>query len=586
MSGMVSDHINWFEHALNLEIYHSKSIGLRRLVNTIFKEIAKTIKISDKKHSKDALKTGLINLWHARLLDMPIKYSRDRSFYTRDDTRYKKLFFKYDRIIPVIDALDILGYINQLEGIYFHGKGFGRQTRMWGTSKLWFAFTYNLITPKRDLYYKPKQEELIILRDNKKHKNEIGYRETTQIKQWREDIKRYNKFIDKYNISVHLNGSVKIDNWFLTQYLYYYILNNNIRINIIIFNDSSIVLNHKSNRYDKINQSPAITRIPLEYYQDKKLCPISKYKIVRDNNNPNNQVVIKIPPQYISNNRNTNKTILDIIKSYTMTQMISPERFMSKVLQQSGRFDILLLRYLTDLCMTSTFTKTILETQDMLTGQFTLNDIGIKRLCFTLNCEHLHRVFSRKSFKKGGRAYGALHQNLPKHMRQHIYINGEKTTEIDYSAYHIRMLYHMEGIDYTEDPYLVCGGPDLRKTYKAVGLIAINAKNDRSAYGAIKDELADSGIPLPKIDKPLVGLVKTFRDAHKPIYKYLFSDIGITLQNIDGEIMNNILMRLMDKGILGLSVYDSVIVAEQYEDILREIMVAEYEKVMKFKPMF
>ena len=81
-------------------------------------------------------------------------------------------------------------------------------------------------------------------------------------------------------------------------------------------------------------------------------------------------------------------------------------------------------------------------------------------------------------------------------------------------------------------------------------------------------------------------LVKTFREEHKPIYKYLFSDIGITLQNIDSEIMNNILMRLMDKGILGLSVYDSVIVAEQYADILREIMVAEYEKVMKFKPMF
>jgi hypothetical protein len=56
--------------------------------------------------------------------------------------------------------------------------------------------------------------------------------------------------------------------------------------------------------------------------------------------------------------------------------------------------------------------------------------------------------------------------------------------------------------------------------------------------------------------------------------------------NIDSEIMNNILMRLMDKDILGLSIHDSVIVAEHYADILRDIMVAEYEKVMKFKPMF
>ena len=144
----------------------------------------------------------------------------------------------------------------------------------------------------------------------------------------------------------------------------------------------------------------------------------------------------------------------------------------------------------------------------------------------------------------------------------------------------------MEGIDYTDDPYLVCGGQDLRETYKAVGLIAINAENDKSAYGAIRDELTARGIPLPKIDKPLVALVNTFREAHKPIYKYLFSDIGITLMNKDGEIMNNILMRLMDKGILGLSVYDSVIVEEQYAEILRDIMVAEYKEVMKFNPMF
>jgi len=263
-SEMVPNQTNWFEHALNLEIYHSKSIGLRRLVNTIFNELSDIINISSTKRSKDALKTVLINLWHARLLDMPVKYSRDRNFYVRDGARYKKLFFKYDRIIPVIDALDILGYINQVEGIYFHGKGFGRQTRMWGTDKLWFVFTNNLITPKTGLYHKPKREELIILRDKKKHKNETGYRETNTIRRWREDLERYNRFIDKYKVSVHLDSSTKIDNWFLTQYLYYYILNNNIQIETVIFNNKSIVLNHKSYKYDKINQSPVIIRIPLD----------------------------------------------------------------------------------------------------------------------------------------------------------------------------------------------------------------------------------------------------------------------------------------------------------------------------------
>jgi hypothetical protein len=77
-----------------------------------------------------------------------------------------------------------------------------------------------------------------------------------------------------------------------------------------------------------------------------------------------------------------------------------------------------------------------------------------------------------------------------------------------------------------------------------------------------------------------------FKNAHKPIEKYLFSDAGIRLQNLDSRIMNSILMRLKDSGILGLSVHDSVIVQKEHEGILREIMVSEYEAVMGFKPKF
>jgi hypothetical protein len=60
---------------------------------------------------------------------------------------------------------------------------------------------------------------------------------------------------------------------------------------------------------------------------------------------------------------------------------------------------------------------------------------------------------------------------LPKHMRPFIHINGEKTIEIDYSAFHILMLYNQEGIDYQDDPYSVCEGQEMRAIYKAVGLI-------------------------------------------------------------------------------------------------------------------
>jgi len=115
-------------------------------------------------------------------------------------------------------------------------------------------------------------------------------------------------------------------------------------------------------------------------------------------------------------------------------------------------------------------------------------------------------------------------------------------------------------------------------------LVAINARNDRSAYVAIRDELSARGIPLPTGEKPLVRLLNTFRDTHGPIAKYLFSDIGLTLQKKDSDIMNAILMSLMENKILGLSVYDSVIVAEEHQEILKQIMIKEYQAVMGFKP--
>jgi hypothetical protein len=40
----------------------------------------------------------------------------------------------------------------------------------------------------------------------------------------------------------------------------------------------------------------------------------------------------------------------------------------------------------------------------------------------------------------------------------------------------------------------------------------------------------------------------------------------------------------MDQGILGLSVYDSIIVEEQHYAVLYQLMMDEYKKVMDFKP--
>ena len=77
--------------------------------------------------SKEALKTVLLNLELARRLNVPVRYARNKNWYSHD-ARYGKLHFKYDRLIPIIDGLEALGYVQQKTGIFNQDKGFGRQT--------------------------------------------------------------------------------------------------------------------------------------------------------------------------------------------------------------------------------------------------------------------------------------------------------------------------------------------------------------------------------------------------------------------------------------------------------------------------
>lgn len=220
-----------------------------------------------------------------------------------------------------------------------------------------------------------------------------------------------------------------------------------------------------------------------------------------------------------------------------------------------------------------------------LNQEYPLQGFGIDRLEFQLVDEALHRVYNNGSFKQGGRFYGALHQGMPSDMRKFIRIDDQKTEELDFSAHHIRMLYHMEGIDYRPDPYLACEGEAMRNWYKAVGLVAINAPNAKIASGGIYDELQDRGLALPPRSKPIKSMMENFINTHAPIRKYLFSGVGLALQNQDSDIMNGILTRLLGMDITGLPVHDSVIVQARHKDVLEAVMVDEYTKQMGFTPI-
>lgn len=270
-----------------------------------------------------------------------------------------------------------------------------------------------------------------------------------------------------------------------------------------------------------------------------------------------------------------------------MTQRFLPDSLVFLGFRDSDKSIEMLTSYLADLALSISMDPKKERRKERRAENYRLKEIGVERLVLRLVYEYIHRVFNRKFFKYGGRGYGAIHQRIPKNLRHYIYIDGQPTVELDYSAYHIRMLYHQKRDDYRDDPYVICEGPDMRDTYKAVGLIAINGdeKKPGEVIHAIRDELIKREIPIPARKNPIKGLIKRFKESHPKIADCLYDDRGVHLMNIDSRIMNAILMKLIDQGILGLSVYDSIVVAEQHQDCLNQLMMDEYEKEMGFKPI-
>ena len=406
--------------------------------------------------SKEALKTVLLNLELARRLNVPVRYSRNKNWYSHD-ARYGKLHFKYGRLIPIIDGLEALGYVQQKTGIFNQDKGFGRQTRMWGTDRLWRLFDKHELLDA-DIIEVPEHDELIILRDDSKFKKEIGYAETAETISMREDLIRYNDFVKEHLITLNLDGDVEVNNEFLLTWLQPKLRKNTVKLELVV-----------------LTQPVA--------------SPCSKAVVSTLCSNTIVSTTPTLSQEVLSN-------------SITMTNTIS--RIASAVLSSanSSSPENLFDRMLSEL------KKAYLEIMDedereaFMQEKFPLRQLGVEVLIIRLCRESLHRVFNRGSFKKNGRAYGAQHQSLSKELRKHILINGQKTLEPDFSAYHMLMLYHMEGIDYAEDPYGIIGGPDNRDLFKSVCLISINAKLSKG-WRAIKQKLIEQKIQLPECQAAL-----------------------------------------------------------------------------------
>ena len=202
----------------------------------------------------------------------------------------------------------------------------------------------------------------------------------------------------------------------------------------------------------------------------------------------------------------------------------------------------------------------------------------------------IQAIYSRRSIDLGGRLYAKPHRGLnyqtaSKEVRKTITIDNEETIEVDYAGLHINMLYALEHIQYPLDksPYSFWMDVQLdqspnnleiaKKQAKKAMFTLMNAKSIKDALWVLRD--ADSEVDWDNI-------IELMLKEHSRIKKYIGSDMGITLQNLDSKMMLDILEECKELEIVALGIHDSVIVQKKHKDEAVKIMKKIYEEHMKF----
>jgi hypothetical protein len=548
---------NWYEDAMELEPRLMSVMPQSKVIaDILFAEVSPKLTNTKEKHLyKDALKLILLNLYVAWCFIKSVRYSRNKNDY-RHDKRYGLLYFKRDRILPIVDALLELGYIQQSIGHYYAKRGTGRQTRIWATEKLILLFQVNAFDHP-GIIQRAQPEEIIQLKDDKKML--IGYSDESFINDMRNNLEDYNNFISQQEITVEIPSGVEVNQGYLNK-LHRYSLTGVVEINQVQQNKYNInsTVSHSTGSHivdtDIVQYNPSIE---YHYNTDNLYTmtnPIrSSYNVAQDNPwNSYHNIPDWYKPDSIYSNRINTQYLTDYYNR-------DNTNIFNAILESRGSEN-----------------RTIKEP---------ISQFGIQSITYSSKYNKLHRVFNEGSFEEGGRFYGSYHLEMPKELRKFIRINGNPTVELDYSAHHIRMLYHKEGLQYTDDPYsLLCQDQSERIIHKLANLVAINAENEKEAVKGLRQKLRQAGIYYDLTNKALMRLICDFREAHKPIAEYLCSGIGRTLQNKDSRITEAILTRLMEGNIPCLPVHDSYIVEIQHKDTLYQVMMEEYEKVMGFLP--
>lgn len=209
--------------------------------------------------------------------------------------------------------------------------------------------------------------------------------------------------------------------------------------------------------------------------------------------------------------------------------------------------------------------------------------------------------------------YSRSYQNIEKEeVRKYLTINGQKTTEIDYSSMFTNLLYVREGKQLTQDPYeqvvkeLIGDNTDqgtikeVRKIVKLCVNVLYNSKSLKSYVSTFNSKKNKRHYELRQLLKDKYGkgvndIRKVMEKVHPDIKQYFYTGIGKELMFTESNIIQEVLLRMEQENILGLPLHDSIICQEDkglevfrimkdvYKDYIKKQFNKEFEIELKIE---
>ena len=162
------------------------------------------------------------------------------------------------------------------------------------------------------------------------------------------------------------------------------------------------------------------------------------------------------------------------------------------------------------------------------------------------------------------------YQGLPDRkirLRINTLIDGQPICEVDFNANHLRLnLAVIAGEDAGETPYEDIGelaGIEDRQRIKSYITIAMGADSRNGAKGACVSE----GITHKQFDVIEAAALRRYPKLS------LYSGFGVNAQSLEGQILKQVMLEGVDKGIVALPVHDAVAVTQDNAEWAKEAML-------------